>query len=116
MKQQKTKQAVIIRRFHELLRSGKDYTTEYMYAEAGKKCFIQSGVAGAHVRNYYRGVITDEMKEFVKSIDTKSYDYIISKISEKYNLCVRESKYILRFIRIELTKDSKVIIKRSYKK
>lgn len=105
------KEKLVLCRFHQLLRSDKDYTTDYMYEEAGKKAFLSIKKAGDIVRKHYRSIISEEMINFVheknKSNEMVNHYYahkkstrteLVNLFSEKFNVCIRESRLIIRFI------------------
>lgn len=93
----KIKNQVVVREFQRLLRSGKDYTNEYMYSEAGKKGFIEGVSASNNIilPYYWANEITGEMKDFILDVDGKSFKTKTRLFSRKFNKCIRESKYIL---------------------
>jgi len=94
------KEKEVLKGFRKLLRSGKDYTTSYMYEEAGIPCFISGKTAGNIVRKHYRKTITDEMVEFILNVvDGLSHDEKIVQFSKEFRLCKRESRLIIRYIK-----------------
>lgn len=97
-KNTKRKHNELIRRFKTILRSGKDYSTDYMYAEAAKKLFMTKGTAGNIIRKHYHELITDEMRDFEASVDGIAHDEKVILFSREFRLCERESRLILRYI------------------
>lgn len=95
----KIKEQKVLREFHRLLRSGKDFSTSYMYEEAGKVGFVAPKTAGNFVRKHYQKIITEEMAVFIDDIDDTSHDEVISLFSEKFTMCEREARLVIRYIR-----------------
>lgn len=93
------KEKAILKIFHRLLRSGKDYTTKYMHEEAGRECFLTGESAGQIVRKYYRKTITPEMKQYFNGLNGESHDKKIDMFRCKFRLCKRESRLIIYFIK-----------------
>lgn len=93
------KEKVIIREFHRLLRSGKDYSTESMYEEVGKKYFIEGGTVGAIIRRHYREQITEEMRIFVQANNNPCFDTLLKLFCFEFGLCKREGRLILGYLR-----------------
>jgi hypothetical protein len=93
------KQKIVIDRFHQLLRSGKDYETNYMYKEAGRPAYMTEEGAGKIIRTYYRGLITEKMVNCVSVSEEKSRNDQIKVFSAQFKLCERESRLIIRYIR-----------------
>ncbi|WP_372647790.1 hypothetical protein [Draconibacterium sp.] len=95
----KQKEKKVLSEFHRLLRSGKDYSANYMYEEAGKSCFLAAKSAGDIVRKHYQEKITDEMQAFVNNLGDMPHDVKVNLFAERFSLCVRESRLIIRYIR-----------------
>jgi hypothetical protein len=95
----KLKEQKVLKVFHRLLRSGQDFSTSYMYEEAGKSCFLAAKSAGDIVRKHYQEKITDEMQMFVNDLDDMPHDVKVNLFAERFSLCVRESRLIIRYIR-----------------
>lgn len=93
------KEKVIIKEFHRLLRSGKDYSTNSMYEESGQKCYVSGITAGAIIRRDYRKQITDEMRETVEMNNTSDFDALLRLFCCKFSVCKREGRLILGYIR-----------------
>jgi hypothetical protein len=93
------KEKDVLRAFQKLLRSGKDYTTESMYEEAGRKCYLTAGSAGNIVRKHYHSVITDEMKSFVSQMNGAKHEEKIKLFMDEFDLCKRESRLLIRYIK-----------------
>lgn len=99
------KQKIVIDRFHQLLRSGKDYTTNYMYQEAGKPAFMSEEGAGAIIRSYYRGIINEKMVTCVSELENNTRNERVEIFSKKFRLCEREARLMIRYIRRRKTVD-----------
>jgi len=95
----KEKQEIVLREFQKLLRSGKDYSTSYMYKEAGKPCYIGEMGAGDMVRNHYHGVITENMVTCIAGLEEKTRCERVEIFAKKFNYCAREARFIIRMIR-----------------
>lgn len=97
------KQKIIVKEFQRLLRSGKDFTTKYMYGDAGKKCFLTAVTAGHIIQKYYKDpankLITEEMREFVKENKSVKFESLLKLFCEKFRVCKREGRLILGYIR-----------------
>ena len=97
----KEKERRVINRFQRLLRSGKDYDVHSMYKEAGDAVCIVASTAQGIVNKYYRGLITQEMIEYVKYLDelcNSPADNILC-FAEKFSVCERESRLLIRYIK-----------------
>jgi len=94
-------QSIILKEFHRLLRSGKDYSTSSMYKEAGAKMRIEGSSAGNIIRKHYQSseVITDDMKIFVKSNSKLPFVELMKEFGLKFKVCERESRLIIGYIR-----------------
>ena len=93
-----TKRLAVIDEFTTLLRSGKDYTTDYMYYEAGRLVYIEPESARRIINDHYKKVITPEMIRYYKSLDG-SHQEKIANMAKKYDICERESRLIIRYIK-----------------
>lgn len=94
------KQKIVVKEFQRLLRSGKDLTTNSMYEDAGKKCFIEWRTAGNMIRRYYRShVITEEMKLSVKDNGSLEFESLLKLFCDKFKVCKREGRFIIGYIR-----------------
>lgn len=89
---------VVIAKFQELLRSGKDYSVESMYNEAGRIVYIKGISVKSIIQNHYKKVITQEMIDYLNDIKCCREDEIES-FSDKFNVCRRESILLIRYIR-----------------
>lgn len=93
------KSKLVIELFQELLRSGKDLTANSMYEDAGAKYFLGEIAAGTIIRDHYKNnVITQEMIDYGHEIKGNKQKVIVSLFAQRFNLCKREARYILRFI------------------
>ena len=97
------KEAIILKEFHRLLRSKKEYITPFMYAEAGKKCipFLAEQTAGAIVRKHYRELLksNSEMTEFTIKNGNLKFPILMKDFAKKFNVCEREARLIIGYIR-----------------
>ena len=97
------KEAIILKEFHRLLRSKKEYITPFMYAEAGKKCipFLAEQTAGAIVRKYYRELLKSnpEMTEFVVLYGYMKFSDLMKAFALTFRVCEREARLIIGYIR-----------------
>lgn len=91
------KEQRLIREFHKQLRSGKDLANDSMYEDAGKVCFLSRKQAGNIVRNYYNGLINEEMTNFVNSLNV-NHEEKINTFSSTFGFCTRESRLIINYI------------------
>lgn len=98
MKKKKERDSEIIKSFEKLLRSGKDYTVNYMYNEAGKVFFLSYKTVETIINNHYRDLITQDMKDFVVSLSCNSKEKV-SRFSERFGLCKREAMLFIRYIK-----------------
>ena len=88
----------LVTEFQELLRSGKDYTTHYMYDEAGKCCFLTAKSAGVLIREHYNdSVITEDMLKIISNLANLPHNNKVKEVAEKFSICERESRLILRY-------------------
>lgn len=93
------KEKIILKEFHRLLRSGKDYSTNSMYREAGTKCFLEGPTAGNIIRKYYRKQITEEMRTLVETNSDSDFNTLLKTFCCRFGLCEREGRLILGYIR-----------------
>ena len=93
------KEKIVIKEFQRLLRSGKDLTTNSMYEDAGKKCFLEWRTAGNMVRRHYRSQITPEMKAFVGDNRPLEFETLLKQFCDKFKVCKREGRLIIGYIR-----------------
>jgi hypothetical protein len=94
------KEKIVIRHFHNLLRSGKDYTTCYMYQTAGEKCYMSGITAGAIIRSHYKKkIITQEMRNMAEQNKTSDFDTLLRLFCCQFSVCSREGRLILGYIR-----------------
>lgn len=93
---QREKEKVILSKFQELLRSGSDYSVEYMCEEAGKLAFVTAQSVRHMVNKYYKDLITDRMVEFYEKSEEKVSDQI-NKFSNEFGVCIREARLIRRY-------------------
>jgi hypothetical protein len=93
------KKQIVLKTFHELLRSGNDYEVAHMYREAGKPVFLAGIRAGGIIRDYYHTVITEEMIDFIPKFNRNNKCEIINTFAQKFGFCEREARLIIRYIR-----------------
>jgi aspartate 1-decarboxylase len=93
------KEKDVLKVFQRLLRCGKDFSTSYIYGEAGAKCYLTAGSAGNIIRKHYRAIITSEMKTFVFNLNGTKHEEKVSMFVKEFNLCKRESRLIIRYIK-----------------
>lgn len=97
------KEAIILKEFHRLLRSKKEYITPFMYSEAGKKCipWLAEQTAGAIVRKHYRELLKSnpDMTEFTKQNGNLKFSILMKDFAKKFNVCEREARLIIGYIR-----------------
>ncbi len=97
------KESEVLKIFHRLLRSGKDFTARSMYKEAGKPCFLTSKRVGDIVRSHYNSVINTDMMMFIlNSMDLK-YSSRVKSFSLAFGFCERESRLIMKYIHRRLS-------------
>lgn len=94
----KEKEKKVLSTFLRLLRSGKDFTTNFMYSEAGKPCYITAASAGNMIRKHYRKIISKEMKAFILNLKGTPHEQKIIDFSDKFGYCCRESRLMIRYI------------------
>jgi len=88
---------IVIEKFQELLRSGNDYSVDYMYKESGALVYVSGRMAAETIRNHYKSIITREMIDFALLLDCSTIKKV-ELFSERFSLCFRESRLILRYI------------------
>ena len=94
---QRNRKAIAV--FLRLLRSGKDFTTEYMYSEAGKSVFMERSSVSMVIRQHYKdNVLTKDMVSFYESIKPLPYVEKMKLIERRYNFCPRESRLVIRHL------------------
>ena len=93
------KEKDVLKTFHKLLRSGKDFSVTFMYEEAGAKCYLTAGSAGNIIRKHYRSIITDEMKDFVSQMNGTKHEEKIRLFVKEFEFCKRESRLLIRYIK-----------------
>lgn len=93
------KEKDVLKTFQKLLRCGKDYSTSSMYEESGNKCYLTAGSAGNIIRKHYQSIITDEMDIFVSNLNGTKHEERIKLFMEEFELCKRESRLIIRYIK-----------------
>lgn len=94
----KERHKVVINKFQELLRCGKDYSVMYMYEEAGKEVYMKGYSTVRVINRYYSEIITQEMIDFVSNLTCKRKDEI-EQFAKRFNVCTRESVLLIRYIR-----------------
>jgi len=94
------KQSIVLKRFHQLLRSGKDYSTTWMYRESGKPCFIAEKRVAAIINSHYHGIISKEMVTCLSGLENISRNEQIEAFSKEFKLCEREARLIIRYIKM----------------
>jgi len=95
-----TKQQRVVESFQSLLRSGMDYSTEYMYEVAGESVCIVGSSAKGIVRKYYRRIVNQEMIDFIECHNCPPKKQI-ELFAEKFSICNRESRLIIRYIKMK---------------
>jgi len=96
----KRKEKIILREFFRLLRGGRDYATRYLYNEAGRKVFLTGRTVAKIVQKHYNeNIITDEMHRFVIENRAIKHQDLVEGFSAEFRLCLRESSFILRFLK-----------------
>jgi hypothetical protein len=93
------KRKVVISTFLCLLRSGRDYTTDYMYEESAKKVFLSPKTAGDIIRSHYNDVITLPMHIFVAANSSCSHNKLVADFGKEFGMCKRESRLVIRYIK-----------------
>ena len=98
MSAKQDKELAIVSRFQELLRSGKDYKVRYMYTESGKIAYITASAAKRIINNHYQRIVTDDMIDLLRSLAGR-HQHKVRTFAKKYNLCERESRLLIRYIK-----------------
>lgn len=95
------KEKIVLKEFQRLLRSGKDFSTNSMYEDAGKKVFLEGETAGNIIRKHYREQIksNSEMVSFVAENKDLKIQFLMKVFSAKFKVCERESRLIIGYIR-----------------
>lgn len=88
----------IIDGFQKLLRSGNDFSVDYIYAMAGEIAYMSGHSARRIVNEYYKNIVTDDMIEFVTQLNC-SHVIKVDLFSKEFNVCKRESRLIIRYIK-----------------
>jgi hypothetical protein len=92
---------VIIEKFQELLRSGKDYSVKYMYDEAGAIVYVKGGSVPQIINKHYHQIVSPEMIGYIRALNlcgaTRKEEVIL--FSKKFEVCIRESILLIRYIR-----------------
>lgn len=89
----------LINRFHEILRSGKDYDAESIYEDAGKDFFLSGKRVQEIISLHYRSqVITCDMIVYELSLNG-AFEDVIEQFALHFSLCNRESRLIIRYIK-----------------
>jgi hypothetical protein len=77
-----------------------------MLSEAGSKVFIGTKAAEKIVNDHYRSIITDEMIDYLNIIRYDSNYYVkkekdkeVELFADKFNLCIREARLIIIYIK-----------------
>jgi late competence protein required for DNA uptake (superfamily II DNA/RNA helicase) len=86
----KERHRIVLSKFQELLRSGKDYGVKYMYDEAGKVVFIEGISVMRIINKHYKDVINQDMVDYFHQLDC-SREEKIKQFSDKFEVCIRES-------------------------
>lgn len=91
---------LIVKDFKRMMKSGKEYTTDYMYRITGEKYYLNT-TRTAHIINshYNNDVITDEMVKSYTEVRQKPFKAQVKHYQESFNLCKNESRYILLYIK-----------------
>ena len=92
----KTKEQRVIDKFQSLLRSGKDYDVQSMYEEAGDSVCIVAVSAQRIINNYYKGILNQEMIDFVHSLNCTHAEKV-NLFSNRFSTCQRESRLLIRY-------------------
>lgn len=95
---QKERDKAIIDKFQSLLRSGMDYDVNSMYEEAGRVAFMTPEAARKIINRHYKSLLTDEMIEHMRSL-TCAHSEKVKCFAEKFSLCERESRLLIRYIK-----------------
>jgi hypothetical protein len=95
----KDKERSVLKVFHRLLRSGKDYEVNFMYKEAGKSVYLTGPSAGNVIRRHYKKIITQEMCKFVSECNGISHNEKVDSFVKEFGVCKREARLIIRYIK-----------------
>lgn len=87
----------LIAKFQELLRCGKDYSVDSMYKEAGDKVYLSSKRAKDIINTHYRSLITEDMVQFVSSLNCSFHDKI-KHFSVEFEVCEREARLLIGYV------------------
>jgi hypothetical protein len=90
------KQERVINKFQSLLRSGMDYDVRSMYQEAGSTVCISIKSAERIVQRYYRGIVSQDMIDFVSRLNCPHTEEI-ELFSNEFDICERESRLLIRY-------------------
>lgn len=94
----KERHKIVLDKFQDLLRSGKDYTVQHMYSEAAKEVTFEGVSIQQIINKHYNESITQEMIDYIKNLTCPRKEEIQS-FSEKFKVCRRESILLIRYIR-----------------
>jgi hypothetical protein len=94
----KERHRIIVEKFHELLRSGKDYSVKYMCEEAGKAVYMGYYHTMKIINDHYQEIITQEMRDFLNNLECTREEEL-KQFSDKFDVCRRESILLIRYIR-----------------
>ena len=92
------KQTRVINKFQSLLRSGMDFDVSSMYEAAGQTVCITGVSARRIVNNYYKGIVNQEMIEYVTELNC-AHSEKVKLFSEKFGMCDREGRLLIRYIK-----------------
>lgn len=93
----KERDQVLISKFQSLLRSGKDYSVNAMYEEAGRKVFISHLRARDIINRYYKGVVSQDMIDYAESLEC-NHNGKVRLFSKKFKVCEREARLLIRYV------------------
>lgn len=96
---QQKKERRVINKFQSLVRSGMDYNVEYMCSEAGKSGLVGCEMARKIINKYYNGLISKDMVSFIRGLNGSKHSEKISLFSERFKVCERESRLLIRYIK-----------------
>lgn len=90
----------VVKTFLKLLRSGKSYSAEYMYKEAGKSAFVSPERARAFVNDHVKYcIINYDMVYYTNLIAKENRRKQRSLFSAKFNVCPREATLLMHYIK-----------------
>lgn len=99
------KTKVALKVFNRYLKSGKNYTTDWMYKRAGEECYFGPQRAAILIReHYFNNVITADMIEKYHENSHLSKKEIVSYFAKNYRLKNREAWYITHLIKCKHSK------------